>query len=111
LKLEPAREAAILEELAQDLADCYAESPAGGATEAEAYQRTIAELSGGELPAHELRRVERQAPQEPIVFGTNLRTNLIADLIEIRLRANVLPHCARGQSAKSNARRERAIRV
>ena len=49
VKLQPAREAAIVEELAQYLEDCYAELLAGGATEAEAYQRTLAELSGGEL--------------------------------------------------------------
>lgn len=49
LRLEPTREAAIVEELAQDLEDCYAESLATGATEAEAYQRTLAELQGSEL--------------------------------------------------------------
>jgi predicted permease len=79
-KLEPAREAAILEELAQDLADCYTELLAGGATEAEAYQRTLAELSGSELLARELRRAEGRINQEPVVFGTNRRTNMIADL-------------------------------
>ncbi|MGH9850564.1 MAG: permease prefix domain 1-containing protein, partial [Blastocatellia bacterium] len=51
LKLEPTREAAIIEELSQHLADCYAELLASGATEAEAYQRTLAELSGSELLA------------------------------------------------------------
>jgi len=80
LKLEPTREAAIIEELAQDLADCYAELLASGATEAEAYQRTLAELSGSELLAWELRRVERRVPQEPIVLGTNRRTNMTIDL-------------------------------
>src|SRR5215510_8123867 len=78
-ELEPTREATIVEELAQYLEDCYAELLASGATKAEAYQRTLAELSGSELLAHELRRVERPAPQEPIVFGTNRRTNMIAD--------------------------------
>src|SRR5215470_5621178 len=80
LHLAPTREAAILEELSQDLEDCYAEWLASGATEAEAYQRTLAELSGSELLARELRRVERPAPQETIVFGTNRRTNMIAEL-------------------------------
>ena len=80
LKLEPTREAAIIEELSQDLADCYTELLASGATEAEAYQRTLAELSGSELLARELRRVERQINPEPIVLGTNRRTNMIADL-------------------------------
>ncbi|MGH9850562.1 MAG: ABC transporter permease [Blastocatellia bacterium] len=80
LKLEPAREAAITEELAQHLDDCYAESLSGGATEAEAERRTLAELSGNELLARELRRVERQVAPEPVVLGTNRRTNMIADL-------------------------------
>ncbi|HEY6403128.1 MAG TPA: hypothetical protein VI479_17040, partial [Blastocatellia bacterium] len=80
LKLEPAREAAIVEELSQYLDDCYAESLAGGATEAEAYQRTLAELSGSELLAHELRRVERPSNPEPIVLGINRRSNMIAAL-------------------------------
>ena len=80
LKLEPTREAAIVEELAQHLEDCYAELLAGGATAAEAYRRTLAELSGSELLPRELRRVERQVAPEPIVLGTNRRTNMIADL-------------------------------
>src|SRR5215470_18150398 len=80
VKLEPTREAAVLEELAQYLEDCYAEWLASGATEAEAYQRTLGELSGSEMLQRELRRVERQVPQEPIALGTNRRINMIADL-------------------------------
>jgi len=80
LKLEPTREAAIVEELEQYLDDCYAELLASGATEAEAYQRTLAELNGSELLARELSRVERKSDPEPIVLGTNRRTNMIADL-------------------------------
>lgn len=59
LKLEPTREAAIIEELAQHLDDCYAELLAGGATEVEAQRAALAELSESELLARELRRVER----------------------------------------------------
>src|SRR5262245_7862446 len=80
VKLEPTREAAVMEELAEYLEDCYAESLAGGATEAEAYQRTLAELSGSELLARELRRVERQVASESIALETNRRTKMIADL-------------------------------
>jgi putative ABC transport system permease protein len=80
LKLEPAREAAIIEELAQDLEDCYAALLAGGASEAEAYQRTLAELQGSELLRRELQRVERQCQPEPILIGTNRRTTMIADV-------------------------------
>src|SRR5262249_54281581 len=80
LHLEPSREAAIIEELAQYLDDHYAESLADGATEAEAYRQALTELSGSELLAHELRRAERQVTPEPIVLGINRRRNMIADL-------------------------------
>jgi hypothetical protein len=68
LKLEPTREAAIVEELAQDLDDCYAEALAGGATPAEAYQQTLAELGGSEIFERELRRAEGKVAPEPIVL-------------------------------------------
>jgi predicted permease len=80
LQLEPTREAAIVEELAQDLTDCYAELLAGGAEETVAAQRTLAELSGHEMLARELRRLERQPYPEPLVPGTNQRSKLMADL-------------------------------
>ncbi|MGH9839150.1 MAG: ADOP family duplicated permease [Blastocatellia bacterium] len=80
LKLEPVREAAIVEELSQHLDDCYEELLAGGATEEEASRGALAELSESEILARELRRVERQVAPEPIVLGTNWRTNMIADL-------------------------------
>src|SRR5262245_8798031 len=80
VKLEPAREAAIIEEFAQYLDECYAELLSSSAKEGEAYQQTLAELSGSELLAHELRRAERRITQEPIALGTNRRTNMIADL-------------------------------
>src|SRR5262245_17501353 len=89
VKLEPTREAAIIEELAQYMEDCYAEWLASCATEAEAYQRTLTELSGSELLARELRRVER--PADPIVPGTDRRTNMIADLWQdLRYAARML---------------------
>src|SRR5262245_13173784 len=80
LRLAPMREAAVVEELAQYLEDYYAELLAGGATEAEAYRQTLTELRGSELFVRELRRLERQVPQEPFVLGTNRRTKMIADL-------------------------------
>jgi macrolide transport system ATP-binding/permease protein len=91
LRLEPTREAAIVEELAQHLEDYYAEWLAGGVTEAEAERRTLAELKGSELLARELRRVERQSNPEPIVLGTNRRTNMLADLWQdLRFGARML---------------------
>src|SRR5215471_16189657 len=79
LRLAPAREAAIVEELAQYLEDCYAELLASGATEAGAYRQTLAELDGSELLAHELGHLERRVTPEPIALGTNRRINMIAD--------------------------------
>jgi len=79
LRLEPTREAAIVEELAQHLDDCYAELLAGGAAEAEAERRTLAELSEGQWLAQELKRVERPANCEPVVWGTR-RTNMLGNL-------------------------------
>jgi putative ABC transport system permease protein len=91
LKLEPAREAAIVEELAAHLEDYYAESLSSGATQTEAGRRALAELSGNELLARELRRVERQVASEPIILGTNRRKNMIADLWQdLRFGARML---------------------
>jgi putative ABC transport system permease protein len=91
LKLAPTREAEIVEELAQHLEDRCAESLSSGATEEEACRAAFAELSESRVLAEELRRVERQVPQEPIVLGTNRRTNMIADLWQdLRYGARVL---------------------
>jgi macrolide transport system ATP-binding/permease protein len=91
LRLAPTRETAIIEELSQHLDDCYAELLTSGATPAEAERRTRAELSGNELLARELRRVERQVALEPVVFGTNRRTNMIIDLWQdLRFGARML---------------------
>jgi predicted permease len=88
-QLAPAREAAIVEELAQHLDDYYAELLAGGAAEAEAERQTLAELNGSELLARELRRGKQ--PVEPIVPGTNRRTNMIAALWQdLRFGARML---------------------
>lgn len=90
-KLEPMREAAIVEELAQHLEDCYADLLAGGATQTDAYQQTLAELSGSELLTRQLRRVDRPINQEPIVLGTNRRANMVADLWQdLRFGARML---------------------
>src|SRR6266508_2420472 len=78
LKLEPAREAAIVKELSQHLDDRYAELRAGGATDEQASRAALAELNSGSL-AQELKRVERWAYHEPIIFGTR-RMNMIGDL-------------------------------
>jgi putative ABC transport system permease protein len=80
LQLAPARENAIVEEVAQHLDESYAELLAGGMSEADAYRHVRAELHDGGLLTHGLQRVERSANPEPILLGTNRRTNMIADL-------------------------------
>lgn len=91
LRLAPLREAAIVEELANDLDDCYAEWLARGVSQSEAYERTLAELHGSEFLRHELRYVERQHQPEPTVLGTNRRSNMIADLWQdLRFGARML---------------------
>ena len=79
LKLEPAREAAIVKELSQHLDDRYAELRAGGATDEQASRAALAELRSGGLLAQELGRVERRAGREPLIFGTR-RMRMIGDL-------------------------------
>jgi putative ABC transport system permease protein len=91
LHLAPTREAVIVEELAQYLEDYYAELLVGGASEVEAYEQALAELNGSEMLQRELRRAERQVPQEPVALGTNRRTNMIADLWQdLRFGARML---------------------
>jgi predicted permease len=80
LQLHPTREATIIEELSQDLDDCYAELLARGVSEAEAHRQTLAELSERELLTRELRRVEQRVAPEPIILGINQRTNMQTDL-------------------------------
>ncbi|HEU0185365.1 MAG TPA: ABC transporter permease, partial [Blastocatellia bacterium] len=80
LKLEPTREAEIVEELSQHLDDRYSESVANGATPEEAFRAALAELGASEILQSELRRAELPAPREPIPLGTEHRTNMIAGL-------------------------------
>jgi putative ABC transport system permease protein len=91
LQLAPARENAIVEELAQHLDESYAELIAGGVSEADAYRQAQAELHDGGLLTHGLQRVERSTNPEPIMLGTNRRTNMIADLWQdLRFGARML---------------------
>src|ERR1041384_5527139 len=79
LKLAPARESEIVEELAQHLDDRYQELLAEGTSDIDAEQLTLADLSENEL-FRELKTVEHKTPPEPIVIGTNRKINLVADI-------------------------------
>jgi putative ABC transport system permease protein len=91
VKLEATREVEIVEELTQHLEDYYDELRSGGASVEEAYQATLAELRDRKLLAQQLRRVERQIKQEPMILGNDWRKNMIADFWQdIRYGARML---------------------
>lgn len=91
LKLEPTRENAIIEELANDLDDCYAAFLASGESEAEAYQQTLAELQDNGWLKRELQRSESPTWHDTLVRGTNRRRNMITDLWqEVRFGVRML---------------------
>ena len=79
MKLAPAREAEIVEEVAQHLDDHYKELTAGGATEDEA-RRTALEDLEEDLLATGLRFVEQEVRQEPIIPGAGGRGNFLASI-------------------------------
>ena len=80
LKLEPAREAEIVEELTQHLEDRYAQLLNDGATREGAHSATLAELSDSQRLAQRLRAVEHANAEDSVVPGLNRRRNMIADL-------------------------------
>src|SRR5499433_2863585 len=80
LKLAPTREAEIVEELSQHLEARYAESLTRGATPEEASCAALAELSESGLLTQELRRVERPAPRESVLLGSNRRNSMFGDI-------------------------------
>src|SRR5262245_44441668 len=77
LNLDPPREAEIVEELSQHLEDRYAESLIRGATPEEALRAALAELRDSESLQRELRQVENQVSQEPVVLGAHRRINML----------------------------------
>jgi predicted permease len=79
LRLEPTREAEIIEELAQHLDDRYEELITEGALPEEAYQAALLELTESDFLAEGLRRVERPAGREPVVPGTRRRMNMLGN--------------------------------
>ena len=77
LNLEPAREAEIVEELAQHLDDVFERSLKAGLTEAEANQAALKELADTELMQREMRRSQKPAIESPVAGGG--RSNVLAD--------------------------------
>jgi putative ABC transport system permease protein len=80
LNLPPAREAEIVEEVAQHLEDRYQELLAGGATESEARRLALEELRDKAWMERELRSIEDEAKSEPILLGAPRKRNIVLDL-------------------------------
>lgn len=80
LNLAPAREAEIVEELAQHAEDRYREMVSSGTSEAEARRMALDEIGGRELLAKELLAVERAGATEPVVLGAGRGGHLLASL-------------------------------
>ncbi len=81
LQLDPAREAEIVEELAQHLEDRYTELLAGGVTPEEAVREALAELNDGELLWGELQQTELVS-QEPVVLGQSMRISMLGGICQ-----------------------------
>src|SRR5262245_42349012 len=101
LKLDPGREAEIVEELAQDLEERYAEALAGDASEAEAEAGALAELKNPGALAREIARAasapvpellrEQSALDQPLVAGRARGGRVFADSWQdLRYAARVL---------------------
>src|SRR5271169_606550 len=81
LKLSPAREGEIAEEIAQHLDDRYQELLAAGDSADSAFRATIDELKGEDLLARSLRAVESDLYREPVALGKGSR-NLFAGILQ-----------------------------
>ena len=80
LKLSPAREAEIVEELAQHLEDRYQALMVGGTREADARRLALEELSDEPLLAKGLHAVEQEVPTEPAVAGGGGKNNFFGSI-------------------------------
>jgi putative ABC transport system permease protein len=80
LRLSPAREAEIVEELSGHLDDRYEDLLATGKKPDEASRIVRREILASRMLSQELARIERSVPSETVVFGAGQRINMIADL-------------------------------
>src|SRR6185369_2109123 len=80
LRLAPSQENEIVEELAQHLEEVYERSVKGGASEAEAKQTALLELTGDDL-LHDIQRTKKPFRETPIVENSG-RSNLLADFLQ-----------------------------
>ena len=82
LRLPPVREAEIVEELSQHLAEQYEDAMTRGASEEEARQCVLEELNAPDLLERELEHVESPAPRNNVAPGIATKGNMFADLAQ-----------------------------
>jgi putative ABC transport system permease protein len=91
LKIDPAREQEIVEELAEHLEDRYTELLSAGASPEYARRAISDELSDGDLLIQGLRRTERRVATEPVILGSSRSRNMTTGLLQdIRYGARTL---------------------
>src|SRR5215471_12823797 len=90
LNLSPAREAEIVDELAQHLDDRYAEFQAAGATDDQAYVTALAELRESDQLQQQLKGIERRQAYEPLLARTRGAVMLQDLLQDLRYGARML---------------------
>jgi len=81
LRIEPTREAAIIEELSQHLEDRYGELLSAGSSESDARQTVLEELEGSELIAAALPSSERRFTHNVTPPASAPSGNLLSDLL------------------------------
>jgi putative ABC transport system permease protein len=81
LRLAPARESEIVEELAQHLDDVYQRSIGKGLSAHDATRIALTELADSDILPNELRRVHKPFHEAPVPGGTG-RSNLLSDFIQ-----------------------------
>jgi putative ABC transport system permease protein len=81
LRIEPAHESEIVEELAQHLDDVYECALANGLSEDEARRAAIDELADPNLLPNELKRTQKPFREAPVPGGTG-RSNLFTDFVQ-----------------------------
>ena len=90
LRLKPEREADIVDEIAQHLAERYREAMSGGAEPEEALRAALAEFRPGNVLAQRIAALRQAKEPQPIPFGAP-GGRLLADLwTDLRLAARML---------------------
>jgi putative ABC transport system permease protein len=86
LRIEPAQEGEIIEELAQHLDDVYQRHIAKGLPEHEAKQLALRELAGADSLPNELKRIHKPYYEPPVPGGLRIsqngRSNLLTDFVQ-----------------------------